>query len=157
MTLQAAFAYNQAAASPTVVAAPTVSNPTIVNAVASGASQSNSPSAGVGYAPGAGGAVTQGTSKSTGVTLNKPTGQITMHNAALASGATVGFTLTNTTIKATDLPDVAIASGGTANSYDCGVDAVADGSCHIWVTNKSGGSLGEALVLNFANMRGVAA
>lgn len=151
------FAYNQAPAAPTVVAAPSVSNPTIVNAVASGASQSNSPSAGVGYATGAGGAVTQATNKSTGVTLSKLSGTITTHNAALASGATVGFTVTNTQVKATDIVQIALASGGTANSYDYGVDAVAAGSFHIWVTNTSGASLGEALVFNFAVIRGVAA
>ena len=39
----------------------------------------------IGYV--SGGAVTQATSKSTGVTLNKPCGAITTHNAALADGA----------------------------------------------------------------------
>lgn len=149
--------YPQAPASPVVVAAPSVSNPTISNAVASGASQSNSPSQGVGYATGAGGAVTQGTSKSTGVTLSKMSGQITMHAAALAAAAIVGFTVINTQVKAGDVVVVSLASGGTANSYDIVVDAVAAGSFHISVTNISGDSLSEALVLNFAVIRAVAA
>lgn len=150
--------YPQAAATSTVIAAPSVSNPTISNAAASGASQSVSPTAGVGYATGAGGAVTQATSKSTGVTLNKVTGQITMHAAALAASATVGFTLTNSTIKATDVVDVSIASGATADSYDKPVvDATGTGSCRIQIRNKSGGSLGEALVLNFVVLKAVAA
>lgn len=122
-----------------------------------GALTSSSSSGGVGYATGAGGAVTQATSKSTGVTLNKATGQITMHNAALAAGAEVAFTLTNSVIAATDIIVLNIASGGTSASYDYAVTAVAAGSCEITISNLSGGSLGEALVLNFAVIKGVAA
>lgn len=35
--------------------------------------------------------------------------------------------------------------------------AVAAGSCHIYVRNTSGGSLGETLVLGFAVIKAVAA
>jgi hypothetical protein len=122
-----------------------------------GGLKSSSPDAGVGYATGAGGTVTQATDKSTGVTLNKATGQITMNNAALAAGAEVSFTLTNSVIAATDIIVVNIASGGTAGAYGLSVTAVANGSCQITVTNLSGGSLSEALVLNFAVIKGVAA
>lgn len=112
---------------------------------------------GVGYGTGAGGTVTQATSKSTGVTLNKLTGQITMNNAALGAGAEVAFTLTNSQIAATDVVVPSIASGGTSASYSVGVTATAAGSCEITLTNLSGGSLGEALVLNFVVLKGVAA
>ena len=53
-----------------------------------------------GYGPGSGGTVTQPTSKSTAVTLNKPSGQITMHGASLAAGAAVEFSLNNTSLNA---------------------------------------------------------
>ena len=122
-----------------------------------GAVTSSSATAGVGYSTGAGGTVTQATSKSTGVTLNKVTGQITMNNAALAAGAEVAFTLTNSSIAATDVVAVSIASGGTSASYATSVTAVAAGSCEITVSNLSAGSLGEALVLNFVVLKGVAA
>jgi len=56
----------------------------------------------IGYAASGQGTVTQATSKSTGVTLNKSAGQITMNNAALAAGAAVSFVLTNSTISAND-------------------------------------------------------
>jgi len=112
---------------------------------------------GVGYGTGAGGAITQATDKSTGVTLNKICGQITMNNATLNAGTEVGFTLTNSAIAATDAVVVNIASGATANSYLVGVDAVAAGSCRITLTNTSAGNLGEALVLNFAVIKAVAA
>lgn len=114
-------------------------------------------SAAAGYSTGAGGTVTQATSKSTGVTLNKRTGQITMHNAALAAGAIVGFTLTNSEIAATDVIGVSIASGATADSYALQVDAVAAGSCRIHLHNKSAGSLSEAVVINFVVINGASA
>lgn len=110
---------------------------------------------GVGYGTGAGGTVTQATSKATGVTLNKVCGQITMNNAALAAATSVSFTLTNSAIAATDVVVVNIATTATANSYAITVDAVAAGSCRIQLRNISAGSLSEALVLNFAVIKGV--
>ena len=69
-----------------------------------------------GYGSGRG-TVTQGTNKSTGVSLNAPCGAITMNGAALAADTTVSFTLTNTSIKATDLLVLNHVSGGTAGAY----------------------------------------
>jgi hypothetical protein len=96
-----------------------------------------------------GGTVTQATSKSTGVQLDRMCGQITLNNAALAAATSVSFTLTNSYIAATDLVDVNISSGATAGSYLVAVDAVGAGSCRVHVRNLSAGSLGEALVINF--------
>lgn len=121
----------------------------------SGAILSNNPVsnsenlAGVGYATGAGGTVTQLTNKSTSVILNKVCGTITMNNAGLATVTAVSFTVNNTNIAATDVPQVAIKSGGTANSYLVAVTAVATGTCVIMIYNLTGGTLSEALVLNF--------
>ena len=111
----------------------------------------------IGFEAGAGGTVTQATSKSTGVTLNKSCGAITLNNAALAAATSVGFTLSNSAIAATDVIVANIKSGATADSYTLTVDAVAAGSCRISVRNVSAGSLGEALVLNFAVLKAVAA
>ena len=111
----------------------------------------------IGYTTGAGGAVTQATSKSTGVTLNKLCGQITTHNASLAATTAVSFTLTNSKIASTDTIQVNIGSGATTNSYIVTVTAVAAGSCRIQIYNLTGGGLGEALVLNFAVIKGKAA
>jgi hypothetical protein len=97
--------------------------------------------------------VTQGTSKSTGVTLNTYSGQITMHNAALAASTSVGFTLTNSVIQAGDVVLVSIGSGATAASYFVQADSVSAGACTIHLRNISAGSLGEALVLNFCVMK----
>jgi hypothetical protein len=119
--------------------------------------KSISGTAGVGYGTGAGGTVTQGGSKSTGVTLNKVSGQITMNNASLAAAAEVSFTFTNSTIAATDVVVTAISSGATAGAYNTHVDAIAAGSCRISITNFSSGPLSEAIVLNFVVIKGVAA
>src|SRR5690349_1680818 len=80
---------------------------------------------GIGYRTGAGGAITQITSKSTGVTLNKICGQVTMNNAALAAAAKVSFVVTCSSCAATDIPQVSVISGGTANAYRANVTAVA--------------------------------
>jgi hypothetical protein len=110
----------------------------------------------LGYATGAGGTVTQGTSKSTGVELNKICGQITTHNAALNAGNEVSFTVTNSTVAATDCIIVNIASGASADAYNVQVDAVSAGSFRVALGNMTGGNLSEALVLNFVVIKGVA-
>lgn len=117
----------------------------------------NLAAAGGGYTSGAGGTVTQQTNKTTGVTLNKICGQITMNGAALAAAAEVAFTLTNNTIAATDVVVVNIQSVGTAGAYFVTVGAVANGSCSITVGNCSAGSLSQALVLNFVVIKSVSA
>lgn len=109
----------------------------------------------IGYAPGAGigGTVTQLTSKSTGVTLNKLTGEITMNNAALAAATIVSFVLTDSAIAATDIMILNHVSGGTLGSYGLNA-ACAAGSATIYVRNNSAASLSEALVLGFALVKG---
>jgi len=111
----------------------------------------------VGYSTGTGGTVIQASSKSTGVTLNKRCGQITMNAAALGAGVEVSFTLTNSVIAATDVLIVNIASGATAATYTAVIDAVAAGSARITVGNHSGTSRSEAVVLNFVVIKSVAA
>jgi len=107
----------------------------------------------LGYSTDAQGAVTQLTSKSTGVTLNKSCGQITMNNAALGATTNVTFTLTNSAIS---LRDVLIlnVSGGTTGSYNAWVSELAVGSASITVRNITGGSLSEAIVINYAIIHG---
>ncbi len=99
---------------------------------------------------GTNGTVTQATSKTTGVTLNTETGQITMNNASLAAGAEVVFTVTNSGVEAGDVVLVNVGSGATTNDdYVVGVGEVAAGSFDIYVGNVSAGSLSDALVLNY--------
>jgi len=109
----------------------------------------------IGYSTGTGGTVTQGTDKSTGVTLNKRCGQIVMNAASLAAAAEVSFTLTNSLIAATDVVVASIASAATAGAYSLQVDAVATGSCRFSLGNRNAGSLSEAVVINFVVIKSV--
>jgi len=103
-----------------------------------------------GYTANAQGTVTQATSKSTAVTLNKSAGQITMNNAALASVTNVTFTLNNSLISANDILILNVSGGATSGAYNCWVSGLSAGSASITVRNISGGSLSEAVVINFA-------
>jgi hypothetical protein len=113
-------------------------------------------SGGLGYGTGSGGTVTQITSKSTGVTLNKTNGLITMNAAALAAGATVSFTVTNSTMAAADLVIVNCQSGyASAGAYRVQAETGAAGSFQISLTNTTGGSLSEAVAVKFAIIKAV--
>lgn len=111
--------------------------------------------AGLGYGTGAGGTVTQATSKSTAVTLNKPCGRITMNNAALAAGATVTFDVNNSLFNPDgQAKDVAIVNAYNNGNYRVEVRTTFGSAFRIAVTNVSGGSLSEALVINFVIIKG---
>ena len=111
--------------------------------------------AGIGYGAGSGGTVTQATSKSTAVTLNKTTGQIVMNAASLASGAQVLFQLNNSTLTTTDLLLVMLQTfASSAGNYEARVSNTAAGSAQIALKNVSGGALAEAVTLNFAVIKG---
>jgi hypothetical protein len=109
--------------------------------------------AGVGYGTGAGGAVTQGTSRTTGVTINKTSGAITLFSAA-GSATAATFTVTNSTVAATDVIILNQKSG--TDLYDLKVTAVAAGSFNI-TFNTTGGTTTEQPVFNFAVVKAVAA
>jgi hypothetical protein len=110
----------------------------------------------IGYPAGLGGAVTQATSKATGVTLNKPAGEITTHDASLAGGAEVNFVVTNSFVGINDVPVIAIQSGPSTGTYIASISGVADGSFTVTLSNV-GATAGEALVLNYAIIKGAEA
>jgi hypothetical protein len=109
----------------------------------------------LGYAAAAQGAVTQATDKTTGVTLNKSSGQITMSNAALTTLTNVSFTLTNNLISAKDVLIINVAGGAaTSGTYNVFVSTMGAGSATIVLRNISAGTLSEAVVLNYAILHG---
>jgi hypothetical protein len=119
---------------------------------------------GYGTTSGVGGAVTQATSRTTGVTLNKVCGQITLVAGTIAGHEADEFVLTNSTIEADDVVVVNIKSGlaaGTAKYYRVAVTAVAAGSCTISVGNLDNGTVPstgtDTPVLSFAVIKAVAA
>jgi hypothetical protein len=107
-----------------------------------------------GYGTGAGSTATQSPNKTTSVTLNKPCGQITCSNAALAADTTVSFTLTNNTIEAGDVLVLNHVSGGTVGSYLLNAQSAA-GSATINIRNISTGPLSEAIVIAYAIIKAV--
>lgn len=117
----------------------------------------------LGYGTGAGGTVTQATSKSTAVALNKPSGKIVMFNnptnfpsqSAINAGGVATFLLVNNYITPDDGCDVVVAGGMTnANSYRISVYTGNNGAALISLTNQSGTSLSEPLVLSFRVNKG---
>jgi len=109
---------------------------------------------GIGYATGAGGTVSQGSSRTTGVTLSKLCGNITMFSAAQAADALVTFTLTNTLIAATDF--LAVQHISATNGGAWGISVVCgSGSATINVRNVSNASITEATPLRFAVIKAV--
>lgn len=99
---------------------------------------------------GAGGIVYQSTDKSTSVTLNAKCGTIVMDGAALADATSVSFTMYNTYIEAADVVALTIGAGASLGSYLSQVEYTNTGQCSIALRNVSGGSLSEAVQLNFA-------
>lgn len=104
----------------------------------------------IGYTAAAQGTVTQATDKSTAVTLNKPAGRITMNGAALAGNTAVSFTLNNSFISSNDIIVVNVSAGGTAGAYTTYISSMTTGSAVVTLRNLTGGSLSEAVVLNYA-------
>lgn len=140
----------------------TVSGAATVGSLASAAGiLSTGPTgAGIGYATGAGGAVTQATDRTTGVTLSTLSGAITTNNASLAAEAAAEFTVTNTTVAATDVVVVSQKSGANGGNTDVYVSTTAAGSFKIKVANNNAaGGTAEtgAIIINFAVIRAVAA
>jgi hypothetical protein len=109
---------------------------------------------GLGYGTGAGGTVTQATNKSTTVTINKPTGQITMNNAALGAGAAASFSVLNSVVAASDVVVLTGTSSPDSNNYRIEQINIVAGGFGIRLTNITGGSRSEAVVINFAIIKG---
>lgn len=123
------------------------------NCLGKAAIRSDSATAGVGYATGAGGTVTQGTNRTTGVTLNKVCGAITLVSAA-GSATFASFTVTNSAVAATDVVKVCQKSG--TDKYLIHVTAVAAGSFEITFAT-TGGTTTEQPVFNFTVIKAVTA
>lgn len=101
-----------------------------------------------------GGTVSQATSITTGVTLNKLTGQITTQAASTAAAAEDTFTVTNSQVTAKDVVvlSTTYAGAGTPVVY---CSKVAAGSFNITISNlHASAALDAALVINFVVLKG---
>jgi len=107
----------------------------------------------LGYGTGAGGTVTQATSKSTAVTLNKACGKITMNNAALAAGASVSVFVTNIYCATTSTVQVSMVTDGVTDLSNYSVQSAiygSGGAFYLLVRNVSAWSLSDALQVRFS-------
>lgn len=117
---------------------------------------STSATAALGYATGAGGAVTQATNASTGVTLSKPCGQITTVALTTAGAAEEAFVVTNTLVDANDIVVVSTTYAGGGKPI-VSVTNTGAGVFTVNITNVSAAALDAVLVVNFAVIKGVVA
>lgn len=114
---------------------------------------------GIGYVTGqgVGGTVSQLTDRTTAVTLNKLTGQITTQATSLAASASVSFTVNDSFVGANDTVSLSLASGSTANTSIFVVSAVAAGSFIIRIANVNTATADTvAAVINFNVIKGSA-
>ena len=107
---------------------------------------------GIGYGVGAGGTVTQTTSKNTSVTLNKPSGYITTVAGSIAANSIAPFPVFNSTVGDGDTVTVTLV-GGVANgaSYMIDAQAISVGAFYIIVRNITGAATpaGDAPTIQF--------
>jgi hypothetical protein len=128
-------------------------NITVNNIGATGTITSNSATGGVGYRAGAGGVITQETSKSTPVTLNTVTGEITTNNGTISGGTSVTFTLNNSAIANTDVMIINQVSVGNIGDYNF-FPVCNTGAANITIVNRSNQNRSDAIVLRYTVIRG---
>jgi hypothetical protein len=131
----------------------TAGNATAGNVVSSGSVTSNSATAGVGYRAGAGGTVTQLTDKTTPVTLDTVTGEITTTADSIAGGSTATFVLNNSSIANTDIMIINQISATNLGDYvffpRCNT-----GNATVTIRNISNQTRSDAIVIRFAVIKG---
>jgi len=99
-----------------------------------------------------GGAVTQASSITTGVTLNTQSGQITTVSQTVAAAAEATFTVTNSVVTGTtDVVVVNVATNSGNGTFQAFVTDVQAGQFNITLANLHASAAGNsALVINFA-------
>jgi hypothetical protein len=106
-------------------------------------------------AVGAGAAATQSGTISTAVTLNAPCGSITTVSQTIAAGAEADFTVNNSFVEANDIVVPCIRTHTSAGTFAVTCATVAAGSFVLRLTNLSGATAGNnVLVINFAIIKG---
>lgn len=137
----------------TFSSSPIVPVPTLANQVISMGNIIEKTGAGIGYGTGSGGTVTQLTSKSTAVTLNKPCGRIITASDALVAGGSVVFIMNNSTYGSED--NVIVSTHSTSYSIEAKTGNV--GVIYFILKNISGSSLSDAVSIKFTIIKGATA
>lgn len=96
------------------------------------------------------GTVTQGTSRSTAVTLNTTKGVITTDTTSLANLTSVVFTINNSTVKADSVINATMNTTNlTGYAVHFSIESVAAGSFKIRYFNSTGSAITTAVLFNF--------
>ena len=96
------------------------------------------------------GTVTQGTSRSTAVTLNTTKGVITTDTTSLATATSVVFTINNSTVKADSVINATMNTTNlTGYAVHFSIESVAAGSFKIRYFNSTGSAITTAVLFNF--------
>ncbi len=105
-----------------------------------------------------GGKVTQLTDKTTAVTLDKNTGEITTAAGVIGAGTGVAFKLNSLTIGADDNIIVNLKSGsGVVGVYQVWAEEIVAGSCNIVIQNIGRSAYNEILKLQYTVFKGAIA
>lgn len=119
-----------------------------------GAILSKSPTGGIGYAPGAGGIVTE-SAVSAAVTINKMSGIITMFASAIPAAGVTGFFVNNTNFVVGDGVIINLIDGAASvAAYIIQAGLMTNGQFGIFIFNRSGGTLTEPLRIAFNIIKG---
>lgn len=106
-----------------------------------------------GYATGGGGTVAQSGNKSTAVTLNKLTGEVTLQATSIAAAGSATFALNNSQLVAGDQLNCTHHATGTFGAYTINGRVTGAGVASIVVRNNTAGALAEAIVIKFTIVR----
>jgi hypothetical protein len=106
---------------------------------------------GLGYGTGAGGTVTQATSRATSVTINKPTGAITMFTA-VGSPTINSFFVSNSLVAAKDNIVLNTQISGASNNYV--VSAIVQVGGFYVLYQTTGGVASDTPIINFSIIKG---
>lgn len=115
--------------------------------------------AGLGYGTGAGGTVTQATSTTTAVTLNKPTGKITTFAGSIAANSSARFQVNNSLLASTDNVILTLNNvNGVGSVWLVTVDGTGAGLFVINIKNtNTTTAYSGPLIINFAIIKGATA
>jgi hypothetical protein len=129
----------------------------VTGSIASTGSILSSGTGGVGYATGAGAAVTQGTSRTTSppTTGADPCGAITLFTAAPVVGTYFSFTVPNTGIDVTD--NVVLSVRGGSNTYVANCSQIIAATSFRVTMVSVAGIASDTPIVNYAIIKGVSA
>jgi hypothetical protein len=113
---------------------------------------STDPTAGIGYGTGAGGTVTQGTSRTTPVTINKICGSIVLFTDAGVATYT-SFVVNNTTVSINDT--IIVTTIGGSNNYFAYANKIVDVTSFTIHFVATSGTASDTPTINFSIIKSV--